>query len=387
LFRFSRPQTAPDRKKLYFPFKFSTPANHNGRVVLVRNPGAFAAFAMVSLVSLVTALTCGFAPPTWTGSQTTHDERLLGMIAPQGPAVIERFRQNMLTPAAEKDVRRLIDRLGVDDYRQRDKAHEELTLWRGGAEAILRQYYYDPNLERRHRVRQILEKGLGRWSHVQAEAAARLLRRFPSPEAVRVLIDYVPYADDAGVQREIAATLRDFRAQSKAFAAAIRTASADVRWKDMTALLALEKARETSPTLEALDLTRTFFSLVAQGESAKLADITRLPFTMGNGVILTSPSQRDDFFKQAIANYREANQNATLTFLHVTRGEEYLRFADDNEREFFSVIPADELRTVHVRLRRDWRNEEMGVVLIRTMPQGPVVVGLGHAGIRGVQGK
>jgi hypothetical protein len=238
-------------------------------------------------------------------------------------------------------------------------------------------------------VRQILDKGLGRWSSLQAEAAARLLRKSPSGEALGVLINYIPYADDGGVRREIAATLRDFASQSDEFAAALRTAAttADAHWHAMAALLASEKGREISPTLDALDQARAFFRLIAQGDVVKLADTTQLPFALGNGVVLTSPNQRDDFFKQAIANYREANQNATLTFMHVTRGEEYLRFADDLEREFLSGIPADELRAVHVRVRRDWQHEELGAILVRVDSRGRVVIGLGQTGIRGVRGK
>jgi hypothetical protein len=374
------------REKGDIPLKFSHRSHHNGAVVF-RIAGIFVVAAMSSLIRILLTFTCGFTPPAWNASQTAHDERLLGLNASPGPVIIERFRNNMLTAAEEKDVRRLVEQLGADDYRQREKAHYELNFWRAGADAVLRQYEHDASLERRRRVRQILGKGMGRWSNLQAEAAARLLRKSPSIEAVRVLVDYCPYADDAGVQKEIAAALRDFAGQSPDFAAAIRRAAADPRWREMGGLLSQDKAKEISPTLQALDQARAFFSLVAQGEIAKLADSTRLPFALGNGVVVTSPNQRDDFFKQATANYRDANRNATLMFLHVVRGEEHLRFADDQEREFLSGIPADELRAVHVRVRRDWQNEEVGVILVQASPGGAQVIGLGRTGIRGVRGK
>lgn len=340
---------------------------------------------MLSLSPILLTLSCGFAPATWNVSQTAYDERLLGLNASPGPAIIERFRSNMLTPLEEKDVRRLVEQLGTDSYRLREKAHQELLYWRPGAEAILRQYEHDPSLERRRRVRQILDKGLGRWSNMQAEAAARLLRKSPSFEAIAVLMEYVPYAEDAGVQKEIAATLRDFASQSTGFAAATRIAANDARLQAVAGLIAQEKSKEVSPTLQALDQARNFFSLIGQSETAKLTGITRLPFTLGNGVIVTSHDQRDDFFQQATANYREANRNATLAFLHVVRGEQYVRFADDRERDFLLAIPADEVRAVHVRVRRDWQNEEMGVILIRVLQEGPVVIGLGQASIRGAR--
>ena len=331
---------------------------------------------MVSAHSVILTFALGFAPPVWNMSQTAHDERLLGLNASAGPTVIERFRENMLTPAETADVRKLIEQLGSLDYREREAALAELKFWRSGAEALLVQHEHDANLERRRRVRQILEKGLGRWSNLQAEAAARLLRKSPSPEAVRVLLDYFPYADDPGVRCEIVATLRDFAGQSKDFAAALRSPPLDD-----------EAPGERSPTLLALDRARSFFAHVAQNDIDKLTAITRLPFSLGNGVILTSPDQRDDFFKQAITNYREANRNATLTFLHVTRVEEHLRFADEPERSFLLAFPAAEVRVVHVRVRRDWQNEETGALLVHIGPRGQAIVGLGKTGMRSVRGK
>ena len=344
---------------------------------------------MVSLGLIVVAVACGFVPPAWNSSQTIHDERLLGANAAPAHVLIDRFRTNMLSPKETEEVRRLVERLGAEDFRQREKAHEELLFWRAGAEAVLRRHEDDANLERRRRVRQILEKGLGRWSNVQAEAAARLLRKTPTMDALRVLVEYIPYADDLGVQREIAATLRDFASHDTTLAEAIRAAfdAPASRWQYVAGLLAEDKSKEISPTLAALDRARDFFGLVAQGDLAKIADATRLPFALGNGVIVTSPNQRDDFFKQATINYRDANQNATLMFQQVTRGEEHLRFVDDGQREFFAGIPADELRAVHVRVRRDWQNEETGVIFVRVTPQGAVVIGLGQSGIRGVKGK
>src|SRR5207244_8986543 len=116
-------------------------------------------------------------------------------------------------------------------------------------------------------------------------------------------------------------------------------------------------------------------------------EITQLPFCLGNGVTLTSPVQRDDFFRQAVANYRDTSPQAMLTFLHVTRGEEFLRFADPHEVDFLQGVPGHAVRAVHVRMRRDWQHEEVGAVLIRMSPEGNRVLGLSHAGLRPARGK
>lgn len=334
---------------------------------------------MASLLNIVVSLTLGFAPPVWNASQTGYDERTLGVNASPGPVVIDRFRANMLTPEEVQQVRTLIDRLGSNDYHQREAAQTELKFWKAGAEYFLTRHEHDANLERRRRVRQLLDPGLGRWSAQQAEAAARLLRKSPSAEAVKALVDYLPFEDNAGVRMEIAATLRDFAGQNADFASTIRAA---IHRQNLDALFAGESKAELSPTLLALERARGFFAHVAQNDVEKLTEITRLPFALGNGVILHSPDQRDDFFKQAIANYRQANRHASLAFLHVTRLEEHFRFADEPERGFLLQFPADEIRVVHVRVRRDWQNEETGTILVHVGAQAHVVIGLGQSGLR-----
>lgn len=116
-----------------------------------------------------------------------------------------------------------------------------------------------------------------------------------------------------------------------------------------------------------------------------LVELTQLPFALGNGVLLRSPGQRDEFFSQAVQKYRDDNPHALFTFLQVARGEDYLRFADDTEREHLSHIPSHELRAVYVRMRRDWNTEETGVVLVRVTDDGAWVTGLGYAGVRAIR--
>lgn len=337
---------------------------------------------MLSFAPAVVALACGFTPPVWNASQTGHDQRLLGINSADGPTLVALVRANMLTPREADDVQEAIDRLGAVDFAVRERAFAELAGAPPGTHALLLRFEHDPNLERRRRVRQLLHLGLGRWSHLQAEAAVRLLRQVPSRETVDVLLQYLPYADDPGVRRETIAALADFARLDPAHARAIENhpnataAAKTILVKD-----------EISPTLLALDRSREFFALVAQGHVDKLAGIARLPFSLGNGVILTSDGQRDEFFKQAVVNYRDANRNAALSFLHVTRLEEHIRLADEPERSFLEDFPEGEVRVVHVRIRRDWQNEETGALLVHVGGSDSSIIGLGNTGIRGVRGR
>ena len=234
----------------------------------------------------------------------------------------------------------------------------------------MRRAALDDNLERARRAEKVAGHGLGRWSPAQAEAAVRLLKKTPTPEAVDILLEYLPFAMDVGVEREIASALRAF-AEFDELATRIRAAKQQLHPAIFNA-----KLPDPSPTVRAGDLARRFFALVAQGDGEGIADATQLPFALGNGIVLISPEQRDDFFRQAIANYRDANAKSILTFMHVSRGDDYLRFASAEENAFLRDIPAHELRAVHVRVRRDLLRQENGIVLIRVREKTAHVVGL-----------
>ena len=322
---------------------------------------------MFFLIRCTPLLMVAFTPGPWNAFQASHDERVLGR--PE-ISVVDRFRRNLLTTEETAQVQTLIEQLGHDNFRVREKALQELHYWKPGAEALLRRAAFDDNLERARRAEKIAGHGLGRWSPIQAEAAVRLLKKTPTPEATKILLEYQPFAMDIGVELEIASTLRAF-AEFDELAAMIRTAKASLHPAVFDANLP-----DPSPTLAAGDLARRFFALVAQGDIDGLAQATQLPFALGNGVVLTSPDQRDDFFRQAIINYRDANAKSTLTFMHVSRGDDYLRFASADETEFLRDVPPHELRAVHVRVRRDWRQQENGIVLIRVGEKSAHVIGL-----------
>ena len=318
-----------------------------------------------------TLLLLGVAPAPWNVSQTEHDTRIVGAALP-GASDADRFRHNMLTPEESAQVEDLLRKIGHDDFRVREQATLELRYWRPGAEVLIRRHIEEGPLEKRRRLQLVLQRGLGRWPAPKAEAAVRLAKK--SPEMLGVLLEYLPFAEDTGVEREIASVLRSFGADDRAAAATLHRhtfPAALERW------IFDPNEIDPSPTVQADWLARRFFETVADGNITMLAEMTQLPFSLGNGVVLTSPDQRDDFFRQATKNWRDSRP-ASLTFQHVARGDDFARLASGEEGRLVRAIPGHELRAVHVRLRRGADPEESGAVLVRVSDRGARVVGLGY---------
>jgi hypothetical protein len=318
------------------------------------------------------AANSGFAAPVWNTFQNQHDETLLGPL-PANMTAGDRFRRNMLTPEETLQVEELIRKLDDEDYGTREKATAELRFWKSGAEVLFRRHLDDESLERQRRLQHVLRRGLGRWSPSHAEAAVRQAKK--SPEMRDLLIEYLPFAEDPAVEQELLSVLRWHAAQDPAAATRLRESRLD---RAQANLIFDVRAEDPSPTVKADAAARRFFAAVAEGNIARLAEITQLPFSLGNGVILKTPEERDDFFGQAVANWRTHSRVASLVFLHVVRYEDYSRMLRGDEVGIFRAIPAHEMRAVHVRLRRSAEQEETGAVLVRVTPRETRVVGLGY---------
>ncbi|HEX3315474.1 MAG TPA: hypothetical protein VHR72_11315 [Gemmataceae bacterium] len=314
----------------------------------------------------------GFAAPVWNAFQSRHDEALLGPLTPNMTAA-DRFRRNMLTPDETVQVEELIRKLADDDYSTREKATAELRFWKAGAEVLFRRHLDDESVERMRRLERVLQRGLGRWSPGRAEAAVRQAKK--SPEMRDILVEYLPFAEDPAVERELLSVLRWYASQDPAVMTKLREAKLD---RAHAEILFDAKADDPSPTVQADAAARRFFAAVAEGNVARLGEITQLPFSLGNGIVLNTPKERDDFFGQAIANWRTHNRVASLVFLHVVRYEDYARMLRGDEVGIFRSIPAYEMRAVHVRLRRSAEQEETGAVLVRITPRETRVIGLGY---------
>jgi hypothetical protein len=237
----------------------------------------------------------------------------------------------------------------------------------------MRRHLDDDSIERTKRLERVLNRGLGRWSASHAEAAVRQSKK--SPEMLDLLVEYFPFAEDPAVERELLSVLRWHTAQDSTAAARIR----EHRPTPAHAAAIFDlKTPDPSPTVQADAAARRFFAAVAEGDIQRLADVTQLPFSLGNGMVIRTPEERDDFFGQAIANWRTHSRVASLAFLHTVRYEEYTRMLRGDEVAIFRTIPAHEMRAVHVRLRRSAEQEETGAVIVRVTAREARVVGLGY---------
>jgi hypothetical protein len=201
----------------------------------------------------------GFAAPVWNAFQSRHDEALLGPLTPNMTAA-DRFRRNMLTPDETVQVEELIRKLADDDYSTREKATAELRFWKAGAEVLFRRHLDDESVERMRRLERVLQRGLGRWSPGRAEAAVRQAKK--SPEMRDILVEYLPFAEDPAVERELLSVLRWYASQDPAVMTKLREAKLD---RAHAEILFDAKADDPSPTVQADAAARRFFAAVAEG--------------------------------------------------------------------------------------------------------------------------
>jgi HEAT repeat protein len=136
---------------------------------------------------------------------TEADEALLKAqgVGIDAEAIMAYLRKRSLTPKDRQHLQELVQDLGASQFRKRKKAMEELTRVGTPALRYLHPALQDSNVEVSKRaaicVTQI-ERGPG--TTVPA-AAVRLLIRLAPAEAIRVLLGFIPSADDIHVDRAI----------------------------------------------------------------------------------------------------------------------------------------------------------------------------------------
>jgi HEAT repeat protein len=119
-----------------------------------------------------------------------------------GP-VLEQVRKHTLADVDRAKVLELIGGLGNDAFEVRQRATDSLKALGPAVAPMLRKADSDPDLEVRQRTQAILQE-------IEREAAAPLSSTLPRilalrkpPEAARVLIAYVPFADNERVLSEV----------------------------------------------------------------------------------------------------------------------------------------------------------------------------------------
>jgi HEAT repeat protein len=141
------------------------------------------------------------------------DDELLMQNARLGtdaPALLEFFRKRTLREADVQQINRLVAQLGSDRFKEREDATRQLIEFGAGALELLRQAMRSTDQEVVRRAEVCIEKITNYPGPALPLAALRLLARRPAPEAVGVLLQYLPFVDDGDrgrVEEEALATL------------------------------------------------------------------------------------------------------------------------------------------------------------------------------------
>jgi hypothetical protein len=118
------------------------------------------------------------------------------------PAVLDFFRKRTLTEEDRKQFAALIRQLGADDFDKRERASNELRSRGAPVLPLLRAAQQSDDREVARRAEMLIQE-IETTGPSLPIAAARLLARHKPPEAVEVLLAYLPHADDDSVEEEV----------------------------------------------------------------------------------------------------------------------------------------------------------------------------------------
>lgn len=137
-------------------------------------------------------------------------------IGSDAAALAEFFRKRTLRQADLQAIGGLIKQLGSDRFLEREAASRKLVEFGPGALELLRQAARNSDQEVSRRAELCVEIITTHPGPGLPTAALRLLARRPADGAVRVVLDYLPFADDARVEEEAVATLSVLSVRSAA---------------------------------------------------------------------------------------------------------------------------------------------------------------------------
>jgi hypothetical protein len=143
-------------------------------------------------------------------ARAAGDEELLkaAKVAGDGPALLDYLRRHTLDAGSEARVQALVRQLGDDSFDKRERASRELVALGNLARPFLRQAVSSPDAEVARRaqdcLRQIEKKGAAAEGSPQVAAAVlRRVARLKPAGAARVLLAYLPSAQDEALAEEV----------------------------------------------------------------------------------------------------------------------------------------------------------------------------------------
>jgi HEAT repeat protein len=131
-----------------------------------------------------------------------------GHIVSDGPGLIAFFKKRTLSDDDRKNIEKMVRQLDDNQFAARQEASQKLEEIGVPALPFLeRALEKGPSLEMTRRIEECQKKIKQGPGPALPQAAARLLAQRQPPEAIQVLLDYIPFADDSSVEDEVLATL------------------------------------------------------------------------------------------------------------------------------------------------------------------------------------
>jgi hypothetical protein len=206
-------------------------------------------------------------------------------IGTDGPALVEYFRKRTPAPGDQERLARAAQRLGDDAFEVREAASRELIAAGRMALPFLRLAVTDPDLEVSRRAERCIEEIQAQPHLAAGEAAARLIAVRRPPGAAAVLLAYLPFADDEGVEEAVFAALPGVGLKEGRPDAAVRAAVRDakpLRRAAAAAVLGLAAAAEDrKPLAELLQDPEPRVRFEAALAQARAGDRSAVPVLLG----------------------------------------------------------------------------------------------------------
>lgn len=133
------------------------------------------------------------------------DEKMLmdGKVATDTAGLLAFFRSRTLSEADQQQMTQLIRQLGSDQFALREEAAQKIVSRGESALPFLRPAIRDPDAEVARRAERCLREIEGGPGPALPIAATRVLARRPSPEAIPVLLAFLPFVNDESVEEEV----------------------------------------------------------------------------------------------------------------------------------------------------------------------------------------
>lgn len=130
-----------------------------------------------------------------------------------------------------------------------------------------------------------------------------------------------------------------------------------------------------TPQGRARDLGRRLLLALAAGDVDEIKQTIDVPFCVAD-ISLQKWSETEEFFQQALGEWRRTNAKMNFRMQNVVSLEEYLQTARDGTAAF-ALLPKQTIRVVYVCGHFGNAREEAGAILVRVTGNHPRVIGIG----------